>query len=59
MYLELKDTQKTMENFGGPWLTANTQDPNIFYSEIIGVLKFWKGFMWAANSVKFRWKIRD
>ena len=37
----------------------NTDRPNIFCSEKMGVSQFWKGMMWAAESVKFgyRWKI--
>jgi hypothetical protein len=39
----------------------DTHNPNIFCSSTSGISQFWKGVMWAAESVKFgyRWKVGD
>jgi hypothetical protein len=31
----------------------NIDNPNIFYSQTVGVSHFWKGVMWAVQSVRF------
>jgi hypothetical protein len=37
----------------------DTCNPNIFCGKTVGISQFWKGVMWAVNSVEFgyRWKI--